>query len=153
MLRRNLVRTTDVRTLLIMGIVSNIKRLQMNPEISIENGSISTIQRAGRDSGACSLPVNRGAQSVCARTSEPEAEVPAEVQSAWEQALRAVKGKMRKSEFDTWILPLKVISFEGDQYQIRACNPVAGQWVIDHAAVLLQEALGNAVVIIWDGKR
>jgi hypothetical protein len=100
-------------------------------------------------------PVSQPVNDVRAQTIdfEPEPNLPAEVLEAWQQVLEAVKSGMRQADFETWIVPLRLVGFADGTITVRACNPIAGQWVVDHALAAMVRAAGSPVVVEWEGKR
>ena len=90
---------------------------------------------------------------VCAPTSSLLPELPAEVNQSWQGALERVAARIREVDFNTWVRPLTLVSYDGQTYQVRACNSTGGQWVLQHASALLQEELQAPVQVTWEGKK
>jgi len=92
--------------------------------------------------------------SECSRANvqSAEPELPDEAAQVWEQARAALAKKLRTVDYQTWVVPLKLVSFDDRGYQVRACNQRGGEWVVQHALALLQNELQAEIRIEWNGK-
>ncbi|MBA4375819.1 MAG: hypothetical protein C0401_06570 [Anaerolinea sp.] len=78
---------------------------------------------------------------VCAQTLE-------EIQ-ALENVKEAVRTKLRRVDFDTWLKSAELAGVDGDGWTLRVGNSPAAAWIREYALVLLEEAAGVKIKVVW----
>jgi chromosomal replication initiator protein len=66
-----------------------------------------------------------------------------EIMKAWQQAQAYLKDKLGETVFDTWILPLKASSRNGDNLTLEAPDAFFKDWVEKHYKKGIEEALSG----------
>src|SRR5262249_40332512 len=66
------------------------------------------------------------------------------VTSVWQEALSYIQGKVPKQVYDTWFTPVHLERIEESTAQIAVPNKFLGDWLNQHYAPLLAEAVANA---------
>ena len=64
--------------------------------------------------------------------------------TVWEEALAYIEERVPKQVFDTWFIPLKFNGFDDSSARLEVPNKFFGDWLTQHYADLLAEALVSA---------
>lgn len=83
-------------------------------------------------------------QDVCAQTFSPE-----DIQ-AFENVKEAVRTKLRRVDFDTWLKSAEMAGVDGEEgWTIRVGNSPAAEWIREHALGLLEVVAGVKIKVVW----
>lgn len=66
------------------------------------------------------------------------------MRQVWENALSSIRSRVTAANYSTYFEPLRLCSIEGGQALIQVEDPFFGDWVRDHYADLLVEALSES---------
>ncbi len=64
-------------------------------------------------------------------------------QEIWREGLAALENRVAKQSFDTWIKPLNLDSYHGDDLNIAVPNSFFGEWLKEHYYDLLRDELAR----------
>lgn len=66
--------------------------------------------------------------------------------------LEVIKPDYRRSDFETWLKTLQLVEVKENEWTLRAINPFAGKWVVDHHALEKMESVsGIKIRILCNG--
>ncbi|MFN3198456.1 MAG: chromosomal replication initiator protein DnaA [Bradymonadia bacterium] len=66
------------------------------------------------------------------------------MRQVWESALSSIRSRVTAANYTTYFEPLRLVKIEGGQALIQVEDPFFGDWVRDHYADLLVDALSEA---------
>lgn len=61
----------------------------------------------------------------------------------WQSALTSIKNRVSSQSFETWIIPIKPISFEGNTFTLQFPNLFFKDWVTQHYKNIIEESISN----------
>ncbi len=62
----------------------------------------------------------------------------------WEKAVKIIKEKVSRQNFETWICPIRIGSMEGDQIRLVVPNRFIRDWLMDNYFDLIRESIKSA---------
>lgn len=83
---------------------------------------------------------------------EPEIQADPETAARWSEALKELQSKLRKVDFDTWVVCLKAEAIIDGAMILRAANGQAARWVNENCLAVIESVLGCGVKVVEFGK-
>lgn len=67
------------------------------------------------------------------------------IEKIWEQALESIKNSISSHSFDTWVKPIKPLSFFNDEFTLQVSNLFFKDWIVQHYKNIIEESLSSII--------